>query len=155
MKNNTVYLALGSNISPKKNIALALKHLAKIGKVISVSKFIKTKPEGYLNQADFLNGAVKFETSLTPKVLLKELKNIEKILKRNTPFRNGPRTIDIDIIFYGNLVLKIANLIIPHPRADKRLFVLKPLAEIAPCKVHPTLKKQIKTLLKKCICNTL
>ena len=151
MKNNTVYLALGSNINPKKNIALALKHLAKIGRVISVSKFIKTKPEGYLNQADFLNGAVKFQTSLTPQDLLKELKNIEKILKRNTPFRNGPRTIDIDIIFYGNLILETAELSVPHPRAHKRLFVLKPLAEIAPCKIHPTLKKQVRTLLKELV----
>ena len=148
MKNNTVYLALGSNIKPKKNVTLALKELKKIGKIICVSKFIKTKPEGYLNQADFLNGAVKFQTALSPQDLLKELKNIEKILKRNTPFRNGPRTIDIDIIFYNNLILKTADLIIPHPRADKRFFVLKPLSEIAPCKVHPTLKKQIKTLIK-------
>lgn len=148
MKNNTVYLALGSNINPKKNIKLALKELKKIGNVISISKFIKTKPEGYLNQADFLNGAVKFQTALLPKDLLKALKNIEHLLKRNTPFRNGPRTIDIDIIFYNNLILKTANLIIPHPRADKRFFVLKPLSEIAPCKVHPTIKKQIKTLLK-------
>lgn len=147
MKNNIVYLALGSNIEPKKNIKLALKEFGKIGKVISTSKFIKTKPEGYLNQADFLNGAVKFQTQLTPENLLKELKNIEKFLKRNTPFRNGPRTIDIDIIFYGNLILKTPNLTIPHPRADKRFFVLKPLAEIAPHKTHPILKKQVKTLL--------
>ena len=151
MKNNTVYLALGSNIEPKKNIQLALKELKKIGKIISISKFIKTKPEGYLNQADFLNGAVKFQTALPPKDLLKALKNIEHLLKRNTPFRNGPRTIDIDIIFYNNLTLKTANLIIPHPRADKRFFVLKPLSEIAPCKVHPILKKQIKTLLQEII----
>ncbi len=149
MKNNIVYIAVGSNINPKKNIALALKELAKIGKVINVSKLIKTKPEGYLNQADFLNGAIKFKTVLPPEILLKELKNIEKLLKRNTPFRNGPRTIDLDIIFYGNLILNTANLTIPHPRADKRFFVLKPLSEIAPCKNHPILKKQIKTLLKE------
>ncbi len=149
MKNNIVYLAIGSNINPTKNIKLALKELAKIGKIISVSKLIKTKPEGYLNQADFLNGALKFQTALMPKDLLKELKNIEQKLKRNTPFRNGPRTIDIDIIFYGNLILKTPDLIIPHPRADKRFFVLKPLSEIAPRKTHPLLKKQVKTLLKE------
>lgn len=148
MKNKIVYLALGSNISPQKNIKLALKELAKIGQIIKVSKLIKTKPEGYLKQADFLNGAIKFSTALTPENLLKELKNIEHLLKRNTPFRNGPRTIDLDIIFYGNLVLDTRKLSIPHKRADKRLFVLKPLAEIAPCKVHPLLKKQVKTLLK-------
>ncbi|MBO4707802.1 MAG: 2-amino-4-hydroxy-6-hydroxymethyldihydropteridine diphosphokinase [Elusimicrobiaceae bacterium] len=149
MKNKIVYLALGSNIEPDKNVKLALKELAKIGKIISVSKFIKTKPEGYLNQADFLNGAIKFQTNLMPQNLLKELKNIEHFLKRNTPFRNGPRTIDIDIIFYGNLILKTPNLIIPHPRADKRFFVLKPLSEIAPNKTHPIFKKQVKTLLKE------
>lgn len=148
MKNNIVYLALGSNINPKKNITLALKELAKIGQIISVSQLIKTKPEGYLNQADFLNGVVKFKTVLPPEFLLKELKNIEKLLKRNTPFRNGPRTIDLDIIFYGNLILNTPALTIPHPRADKRFFVLKPLSQIAPCKIHPVLKKQIKTLLK-------
>ena len=149
MKNNIVYLAIGSNINPKKNIKLALKELKKIGRIISISKLIKTKPEGYLNQADFLNGAVKFQTALKPKDLLKELKNIEHLLKRNTPFRNGPRTIDIDIIFYGNLTLKTTNLIIPHPRADKRFFVLKPLSEIAPNKTHPLLKKYVRTLLKE------
>ena len=149
MKNKIVYLALGSNIEPNKNIKLALKELAKIGKIISVSKFIKTKPEGYLNQADFLNGAVKFQTALPPQNLLKELKNIEQVLKRNTPFRNGPRTIDLDIIFYGNLICKTSNLIIPHLRAHKRFFVLKPLSEIAPYKVHPILQKQVRTLLKE------
>ncbi len=149
MKNKTVYLAIGSNIEPKKNIALALKELSKIGKIAAISSFIKTRPEGFLNQADFLNGAVKFYTKLTPDALLKELKNIEQILKRNTPFRNGPRTIDIDIVFYGNLILKTPLLTIPHPRAEKRFFVLKPLAEIAPNKIHPVLRKQIRTLLKK------
>ena len=149
MKSNTVYLALGSNINPGKNIARALKELKKIGEIISVSEFIKTKPEGFLAQADFLNGAVKMQTKLKPKELLKELKNIEQILKRKTPFRNGPRTIDLDIIFYGNLIMKTPVLTIPHPRAHKRFFVLKPLAEIAACKVHPKLKKQVKTLLKE------
>lgn len=148
MKNNTVYLAIGSNINPKKNIKLALKYLAEIGKIISVSKIIKTKPVGYLKQADFLNGAIKFKTALSPKALLKELKNIESVLKRNTPFRNGPRTIDIDIIFYGNLILNTPTLKIPHIRASERYFVLKPLSEIAPYKVHPILRKRVCTLLK-------
>ena len=148
MKNNIVYLAICSNINSQKNIKLALKELSKIGKIIKISKLIKTKPEGYLNQADFLNGAIKFKTNLTPKELLTELKNIEHLLKRNTPFRNGPRTIDIDIIFYGNLILNTPNLTIPHERADKRFFVLKPLAEIAPSKTHPILRRQVKTLLK-------
>jgi len=148
MKVNTVYLAIGSNINPKKNIALALKHLAKIGKIISISKIIKTKPVGYLEQADFLNGAIKFKTVLPPENLLKELKNIEQLLKRNTPFRNGPRTIDIDIIFYGDLISDTPTLKIPHPRASERYFVLKPLAEIAPYKIHPVLRKRVNTLLK-------
>ena len=148
MRANTVYLAIGSNINPQKNIALALKHLAQIGQIISVSRIIKTKPVGYLKQADFLNGAIKFKTALTPQELLKELKNIEQILKRDTPFRNGPRTIDIDIIFYGNLILNTPDLTIPHPRASERYFVLKPLTEIAPYKVHPVLGRQVKTLLK-------
>ena len=148
MKANTVYLAIGSNINPKKNIALALKYLAKIGRIVNISKLIKTKPVGYLKQADFLNGAIKFKTVLKPQELLKELKNIEQLLKRNTPFRNGPRTIDIDIIFYGNLILNTPALKIPHIRASERYFVLKPLSEIAPCKVHPILKKQVRTLLK-------
>ena len=148
MKNNIVYLAIGSNINPQKNIALALKYLARVGKVVSVSRIIKTKPVGYLKQADFLNGAIKFKTVLSPKELLKELKNIEHILKRDTPFRNGPRTIDIDIIFYGNLILNTPILTIPHPRASERFFVLKPLSGIAPFKVHPVLKKQVRTLLE-------
>ena len=149
MKNNIVYLAIGSNINPRKNIALALKKLTEIGKIIKVSKLIKTKPEGYLKQADFLNGALKFETKLPPKNLLKELKNIEHQLKRNTPFKNGPRTIDVDIIFYVNLILKTSDLEIPHPRAARRAFVLRPLADIAPFKTHPILRKQVRTLLKE------
>ena len=106
MKNKTypVYIAIGSNIDAHKNIKLALKELSILGQIAKISKLIKTKPVGYTKQADFLNGAILFYTNLTPIDLLKKLKEIEKKLKRNTPFRNGPRTIDLDIIFYSNLL---------------------------------------------------
>lgn len=152
MKNKTypVYIAIGSNIDAHKNIKLALKELSILGQIAKVSKLIKTKPIGYTKQADFLNGAILFYTNLTPIDLLKKLKEIEKKLKRNTPFRNGPRTIDLDIIFYSNLILDTPNLTIPHKSMQDRLFVLKPMSEIAPKKIHPILKKQICTLLKNC-----
>ena len=99
------------------------------------------------NQPAFLNMAVKCETALEPESLLKRLKQLEVQLGRERSFRWGPRLIDIDILFYDDLILKSKSLIIPHPRLQERAFVLVPLADIAPSFVHPVLKETIKELL--------
>lgn len=145
----TIYLSFGSNIKDrKKYIEKALVELAKndINK-IKISSYYKTSPVGP-KQRDFYNLVGKFETSLTPKELLKLIKEIENCLGRTKTVKWGPRIIDIDILFYGNKIIKEKNLIIPHKEIQNRLFILQPLNEIASSLTHPKYKKQIKTLLK-------
>ena len=126
-----VYIGLGSNLGNKeKNIQKAIDLIAEKNKVKKISNFYKTDPVGYLNQDCFLNGAIKIETNLSPEDLLKFLKNIEKKLKRKKTIKNGPRTIDLDILLYDDLIINTPNLTIPHPRMLEREFVLKPLKEI-------------------------
>lgn len=128
------YLGIGSNLgNRRKNIKLALQKVRELkgAKIIKVSKIIETMPvAGPKNQGRFLNAALKIETSLTPFALLKSLKNIEKELGRTNTVRFGPRTIDLDILFYGNRIIKSKKLDIPHPRISERDFVLGPLSEI-------------------------
>ena len=97
-------------------------------------------------QPKFINIAVEIETSVEPEELLKLLKKIESEMGRLTTFRWGPRVIDLDILFYDDLVIKTPDLEVPHPGIKDRDFVLRPLAEIAPDLVHPILKKSIKEL---------
>ncbi|RME63560.1 MAG: 2-amino-4-hydroxy-6-hydroxymethyldihydropteridine diphosphokinase, partial [Nitrospirae bacterium] len=117
--------------------------------VIKVSGLYYTKPWGYEDQPEFVNLAVEAETDLSPEELLKRVKTIERALGREDTFRWGPRVVDIDILFYDNLVIETDTLKIPHPYIAERDFVLLPMAEIAPQFVHPTLKKDIKTLLRE------
>ncbi|MCM8801442.1 MAG: 2-amino-4-hydroxy-6-hydroxymethyldihydropteridine diphosphokinase [Candidatus Omnitrophica bacterium] len=131
----TSYIGLGSNLGDReKNINSAierLKHL-KDTRVSGVSSIIETKPVGGPPQEKFLNAVVKIQTKLSPKQLLRELQDIELQLGRIRSVKNGPRTIDLDILFYGNKRIKEKDLIIPHPRIKERDFVLIPLGEIAP-----------------------
>lgn len=129
----TSFLGIGSNIGDKsKNIKLAIKKikLLKDTQVLKISKVIQSKPLGGPPQRDFLNGAIKIKTKLSPLKLLKALKEIEKELGRRKTVRNGPRTIDLDILLYGNKIIDRKNLKIPHPRMLEREFVIKPLLEI-------------------------
>ncbi|MCX8033876.1 MAG: 2-amino-4-hydroxy-6-hydroxymethyldihydropteridine diphosphokinase [Thermodesulfovibrio sp.] len=144
-----VYLLLGSNLGDRaKNIEIAISELKNCGLTISRrSSFYNTSPWGYKEQPEFLNIAIECFTSLSPFALLEEIKKIEKKMGRKDTIRYGPRIIDIDIIFYNNLILKTDKLIIPHPLMHKRDFVLKPLCEIAPDFVHPDLKLSVKELL--------
>ncbi|MGB9824124.1 MAG: 2-amino-4-hydroxy-6-hydroxymethyldihydropteridine diphosphokinase [Candidatus Hydrothermia bacterium] len=145
-----VYLSLGSNLGEREqNLNRAINELYKLGKVLAISHFFETKPYGYHNQPDFLNCAVALETSLSPELLLEELKGIEKELGRENKGRWRERIIDIDIIFYDHIVYKSETLVIPHPDMQYREFVLRPLAEIAKDFIHPVLKKSIETLLEE------
>lgn len=128
------YLGIGSNLgNRRKNINTAVKEIndLKDTKVIRLSKMIETKPiGGPLGQGKFLNAALKIETGLAAFTLLKELKMIETKLGRNKQVRWGPRTIDLDILFYSDKVINSKNLKVPHPRISEREFVIKPLLEI-------------------------
>lgn len=144
-----VYLSIGSNIDKEKNIALSisnLKHFKGI-KIKRLSNIYHTQPIGYEDQGYFLNFIVEIETILTPKELFSRLKDIEEKQKRKHNIFWGPRTIDLDIIFYDNLILKDKNLIIPHDHMHKRAFVLQPLNELVPSFVHPVLNKSVSQLL--------
>lgn len=144
-----VFIALGSNIGNlKENLNNAVKKLAEFGKVKKVSSFYKTKPQGFLDQADFLNGVCQIETNLSPQDLLKKLKETEKEMGRQKTFKDGPRLIDLDIIYYDNIVFNASDLIIPHPRAHERIFVMKGMLEIAPDFVHPILKKSTREIIE-------
>ncbi|MEO0258273.1 MAG: 2-amino-4-hydroxy-6-hydroxymethyldihydropteridine diphosphokinase [candidate division WOR-3 bacterium] len=145
-----VYLSLGSNLGNREeNLNKAIQELSKIARILRISNYYETKPYGYHKQPDFINCAVSIETSLTPQELLKEIKNIEKRLGRENRERWRERIIDIDILYYDNLIINQENLKIPHPDLEYREFVLKPLSEIAEDFLHPILKKSTKNLLEE------
>lgn len=142
----TVYLGLGSNLGDRKiNIQTAIQHIEVLGEV-AISPIYETEPFGYANQPHFLNCAITLETHLSPHELLSELQRIEESLDKQTPFKNGPRTIDIDILLYEDQILESDDLAIPHARMHTRNTVLKPLYDIAPEAIHPKLKKTISEL---------
>ncbi|MGB9711005.1 MAG: 2-amino-4-hydroxy-6-hydroxymethyldihydropteridine diphosphokinase [Thermodesulfovibrio sp.] len=143
-----VFLSIGSNIGEKeKNCLQAIAILEQSGLIINKKSSIYiTKPWGFKNQPDFANMAVEAFTDFDPRELLQLIKKIEKQMGRKSTIKYGPRIIDIDIIFYDNLIYESENLNIPHPLMHKRYFVLKPLVEIAPDFVHPVLGLTIKEL---------
>lgn len=130
--NKTIYLSLGSNVGNRQSHLKVATHLffPKI-KVIKKSPIYETEPWGYTDQDKFLNQVIEANTELSPKDLLAYIKNIEKKIGRSKTFKNGPREIDIDILFYANEYISSPNLTIPHPRIQERAFVLIPLSDIA------------------------
>lgn len=143
------YIAFGSNLGDKK--AYLDKGISDLNNLdgCSVSKtssYYVTKPYGNVEQDDFLNGCLCLKTLFSPEELLDALHAIEKSANRERKVRWGPRTLDLDIIFYDDEILEIEDLIIPHVEMHKRDFVLKPMLEIAPNKVHPIFKKTVKEL---------
>ncbi|MBC2704648.1 2-amino-4-hydroxy-6-hydroxymethyldihydropteridine diphosphokinase [Desulfobacula sp.] len=153
MDRHSVYLSIGSNISDKKknlkNAISLLRNQDKID-VAGVSPFYKTQPQNYTNQDWFINAALKIKTLLDPQELLAVLKTVEKDLdKEGKAFRFGPRIIDLDIIYYDDLILKTEHLEIPHPRMHKRCFVLIPICDIGAHTIHPVLNLRSDELLKK------
>lgn len=133
-----VYLALGSNLGDRyNNLAAALRRLRDVVEIRAVSSIYETAPVGFLMQPRFYNIVCSGMTALPAAELLKYAKEIERELGRRPSFPNGPRLIDIDIIFYDDLRTAQADLTIPHPRMAERAFVLVPLVEIAPHVVDP------------------
>jgi 2-amino-4-hydroxy-6-hydroxymethyldihydropteridine diphosphokinase len=135
----TAYIGLGANLGEREtNIERALSELARSGcRPTRVSSIYETAPVGFSDQPDFLNAVAEIETDLGPRELLAVLDAIERRIGREETFKWGPRIIDLDILLYGDQILKEDNLEIPHPEMQHRAFVLTPLAEIAPEVKHP------------------
>lgn len=151
MENHTAYIGAGSNIGNKfLNCQNGIDTLLKSGKAVlkDQSRFYKTEPVDYNDQDWFVNFVVKIETTLDPLQLLNKLKSIERDAGRlNDPIKFGPRILDLDIIFFDDLVTNSSGMIIPHPRMHKRRFVLRPMCDIDPKIVHPVLEKDVQYLL--------
>lgn len=146
---STIYIGIGSNLHNREgNCERALILLDENGiKVKKRSSMIETEPCGIKDQPKFVNMAVEAESDHTPEELLEIIKKIEKDIGREPTLRWGPRSIDLDILFYDDLILNTRELEIPHPHIAERGFVLRPLKEIAPEKIHPIYKKSISELL--------
>ena len=144
------YVAIGSNMGKREEIllqAIEAMNVSGHSLVEKVSELRETKPWGYVDQEDFINGVIRIKTLLSPSKLMDYLLEIEHIFKRERDIHWGPRTLDLDLIFYDDLVSEDEKVVLPHPRMAQRKFVLKPLSELAPFKVHPLLKKRVIDLL--------
>lgn len=145
-----VFIALGSNLGDReKNLRTAIALLSHFVSVQKISPIYETEPWGFKDQPSFFNQVLEGLTRFKPVILLKRLKSIEKKMGRKPGIRYGPRLIDLDILFYDDLILDEPGLAIPHPRLHERAFVLVPLENIAPHLVHPVLNQTIHDLLKK------
>lgn len=146
--NHTVYIVLGTNLGDRfANLRAAIESMPPEVAVLAESQIYETPPWGYEDQPAFLNMVVKAETDLEPESLLKYLKQLEAELGREQNFRWGPRLIDLDILFYDDLVIDTPPLVIPHPRLHERAFVLVPLMEVAPDLIHPIFHRRISDFL--------
>ena len=145
-KWNKVYIAAGSNLGNKEE---TLKEaIYKIDKrkdcvVTKVSNFYTTDPVGYEDQDQFVNCVFEIDTLQTPSELMDTLLEVEKDFKRERIIRWGPRTLDLDIIFYDDIISYDEHILIPHPRAHERQFVMKPMCDINPYYVHPIYRKRV------------
>ena len=146
----TVYIALGSNLGDRLgNLQAAIAALAPDVVVSAQSPVYETPPWGYLDQPAFLNQVLRAETALPPVELLAYLKQVENRMGRIKLIENGPRPIDLDILFYDELVLETPALSLPHPRLPGRGFVLVPLVDLAPELRHPLLNKTMRQMLQE------
>jgi 2-amino-4-hydroxy-6-hydroxymethyldihydropteridine diphosphokinase len=142
-----VYLSLGSNVGNRQtHMRNAIARLESLGRVVAVSSLYETEPVEFTNQPWFLNCAVAVETEQMPKQFMAAVLKIEREMGRRRTQEKGPRTIDIDILLFGNATVDLPELTIPHPAMHERRFVLQPLNEIAPDLKHPVLKKTIRSL---------
>lgn len=146
------YLLLGSNMGDRKSyLERALEEIGRrAGRITAVSSIHSTEPWGNEDQDEFLNQAVEIETESGALELLKSLLLIETGLGRVRDHKWAPRTIDIDILLYGNEIVSLPELSVPHPYLHERRFALAPLMEIAPDLIHPVLKRSVSQLLREC-----
>jgi 2-amino-4-hydroxy-6-hydroxymethyldihydropteridine diphosphokinase len=150
---NYVFLSLGTNLGDREaNLIKALELIGKsIGQIDSRSGIYETEPWGFQSENNFLNMVIKVHTKFKPNDLIKKILHIEDQLGRIRDSRKYiSRTIDVDILFYGNMVIDNYDLTIPHPLMQDRKFVLVPLCDIAPEMIHPVLKKTFRALLEEC-----
>ncbi len=149
----TVFIGFGSNLGNRVDFcdrAVTLLSLLPHSQVIAVSSLYETEPvpdAGAPGEGWFLNGVVQLETDVTPQSLLTVCREIERSLGRDPGHRSGPRTLDLDILLYGDRVTQEQGLAVPHPRLHLRRFVLEPLVEIEPTLIHPLLKQTVSQLL--------
>jgi len=153
MGRETVFIGFGSNVGDRLDFcdrAVTLLSLLPHSQILGVSLLYETEPvNDHAQPGDgwFLNGVVQLETDITPKSLLAVLREIERSLGRDEDNRSGPRTIDLDILFYGQRIINDPDLTVPHPRMHQRRFVLMPLSELDPLFLHPALNRTISQLL--------
>ena len=143
-----IYIALGTNLGDRtENVGKAIRLLAPQVDVIAESPIYQTSPWGYEDQPDFLNQVLSVQTHLNPVDLLEYLQGIEVRIGRQPTFRYGPRVIDLDILFFADIIVDMPGLQIPHPRLHERAFVLVPLFDLNPDFRHPVMKATIRELL--------
>ncbi|WP_082662071.1 2-amino-4-hydroxy-6-hydroxymethyldihydropteridine diphosphokinase [Terracidiphilus gabretensis] len=154
------YIGMGGNVpssagEPEATLAAALVRLGTLGRVVRRSRLYSTAPVGFADQPRFVNAAVAVETDLSARELLDALLGIEREFGRDRAHAipNGPRTLDLDILLYGQLLLREPGIEVPHPRLAERAFVLVPLSEIAPEVVVPGLNRSVKELLESLYAN--
>jgi 2-amino-4-hydroxy-6-hydroxymethyldihydropteridine diphosphokinase len=139
-----VYLSLGSNVGDREaHLRDAEKRLGAVGRVAAASSIYETEPVEVTEQPWFLNCAVALETGLPPRQLMASILELEEAMGRRRVQKKGPRTIDIDILLFGDTLLNSEEVTIPHPAMHERRFVLEPLAEIAPKAFHPVFNRTI------------
>ncbi|MBX9785600.1 MAG: 2-amino-4-hydroxy-6-hydroxymethyldihydropteridine diphosphokinase [Chitinophagaceae bacterium] len=149
---HNVFILLGSNMGKRKNFLSKAKLLIakEAGTIARQSSIYETAAWGNTSQQAFLNQVIILKTKLQPDALMQTLLNIEEQLGRIRTQKFGPRTIDLDILFYDTLVVKTNLVTIPHPAIQYRRFVLVPLVELSPRKIHPVYEQTVTSLLKKC-----
>jgi 2-amino-4-hydroxy-6-hydroxymethyldihydropteridine diphosphokinase len=153
-REHTAFVALGANLPsavgvPSATIRAAMEQLAALGEVVARSSLYSTEPVGYRDQPAFINAVIEMRTALAPGALMEGLLSVERSFgrERERQIAKGPRTLDLDLLLFDDLILHSETLTLPHASMHERRFVLEPLAEIAPGWVHPLFQRTITELL--------